>query len=175
MGLIATLFKLTGAKLDTKGNSPGQSVIATAEGFDEQTLKPEIYQAPGVLAIPGDGSRGVWVPIGGSNRYGVVIAMQNYALNIQINQGETAVYSTTADGQTVKALIKLKVDGTIEFNGDSKRLVTWSELNTALQNHVHSAGSGTLLSPAGPCTGSTGKPVALDISAAKTTTLKTGG
>jgi len=101
--------------------------------------------------------------------------MQNYALNIQNNQAETAVYSTTADGQTVKALIKLKVDGTIEFNGDSKRLVTWSELNTALQNHVHSAGSGTLLSPAGPCTGSTGKPVALDISAAKTTTLKTGG
>lgn len=61
----------------------------------------------------------------------------------------------------------------IHMNGDGKRLVTWDELNTALQNHTHAAG--TLVAPNGPVTGATGSPVALDITAAKTTTIKTGG
>jgi len=61
---------------------------------------------------------------------------------------------------------------TIELNGNSKQFVTWTELNTALQTflgllnaHTHtSAGAGA------PTT-----PMVLDISAAKTTTIKTGG
>lgn len=65
----------------------------------------------------------------------------------------------------------------IHLNGDGKRLVTWDELNTALQSHTHGAGS--LSAPPGTAggsvTGVTGAPVALDLSAAKTTTIKTGG
>lgn len=68
---------------------------------------------------------------------------------------------------------KLEASSEITLNGDTKRFVTWDELNTALQNHTHSAG--TLVSPSGAVTGATGAPIALDISAAKTTTIKTGG
>lgn len=68
---------------------------------------------------------------------------------------------------------KLKTTATaIELNGNSKQFVTWAELNQALQTfmttlnaHTHSgAGSGV------PTT-----PMVLDISSAKTTTIKTGG
>jgi len=61
----------------------------------------------------------------------------------------------------------------VHLNGDGKRFVTWDELNTALQSHTHAAG--TLAAPNGPVTGASGAPVGLDISAAKTTTIKTGG
>jgi len=176
VGMIGTLLKLARGKLETKGNSPGKSVVMQAEGLDGQTLTAEVYQAPGVLAIPGDGSRGVWLPIGGSSRYGLVVAMQNYSLNIQIEAGETAIYSTDAAGGTVKALIKLKADGTIEINGSSKKLVTHTELNTALQTFItalnlHTHGVISLGAPTSPPAG----PMSVDISAAATTTVKTGG
>jgi len=174
--MINRLFELCQAGLDTKGAAPGQSVIAAAEGAEGETIDTEVYQAPGVLAVPGDGAKGVWLPIGGSTRYGVVIALHNYALTIAIEQGETAIYSSNAAGDEVKALIKLKADGTIELNGNSKRFVTWDELNTALQAHTH--GAGALITgptPGSPVTGSTGAPIGLDLTAAKTTTLKTGG
>lgn len=175
MGMIATLLRLTRGKLETKGNAPGQSVVMQGAGMDGQSFTAEVYQAPGVLAMPGDGARGVWLPIGGSSRYGVVVALQNYALSIQVEAGETAIYSTNAAGGTVKALLKLKADGSIELNGSSKRLVTWDELNTALGSfmqalnlHTHpTAASG----PPSPPTA----PLSLDIAAAKTTTIKTGG
>lgn len=175
MGIIATLLKMAAGKLETKGNAPGKSVTMQGEGVDGQTVKAEVYQAPGVMAIPGDGARGVWLPIGGSSRYGVVVAMQNYALNIQINAGETVIYSTTADGQTVKAQAKFTAGGEIHLNGDTKQFVTWAELNSALQGfktalstHVHPTSVPGPPSP--PVT-----PLVLDISAAKTTTIKTGG
>lgn len=78
------------------------------------------------------------------------------------------------------AKVKIEIqDGTIkttakkiELNGNSKTFVTWAELNTALQTfitalntHVHSnAGAGA---PAAP--------MVLNINAAKTTTVFTGG
>lgn len=143
MDLIATLAKLSGAKIDTKGNAPGKSVIVTAEGVAGQTMTPEVYQAPGVMAVPPDGVMAIYLPVGGSGRYGVVIACQNYQIELDLSAGESAIYSTTADGQTIKAKIVLDSDGNIaheadgnetidaaevHLNGDSKRLVTWQEL-----------------------------------------------
>lgn len=179
MGLGGTLVKMMSAILGTKGNAPGPSVIVNAEGYDGQTFEPEVYQAPGVMALPGDGSKGVWIPIGGSNRYGVVLAMQNYSLNIEISAGETAIYSTAPDGSSVQALVKLTDDGKIYLNGDSKAFVTHAELNTALQTfitalnlHVH---TGSALGLGIPFNTTPPTPMSLDISAAATTTVKTGG
>lgn len=86
-------------------------------------------------------------------------------------QGEMIIYSQDATGR--KAVIGLKTDGTIEFNGNSKHLVTWQELQTALTSlcatltaHVHP--SNGAVSPGLAS-------LACDISSAKTATLKTGG
>lgn len=71
--------------------------------------------------------------------------------------------------------VKLESSGTVEIRGNSKQFVTWAELNTALSTfmtalntHTHpTAASG----PPSPPTVS----MSLDISAAKTTNIKTGG
>jgi phage gp45-like len=181
MGVIATLLKLSGAKLTTKGNAPGKSAVATGEGFEGQTMSTEIYQSPGVFGLPPDGVRAAWVPIGGTNRYGLVLAVHNYQIEIDVGgAGGMAIYSTTGDGITVQASITVKPDGKIivdgdavEINGNSKQFVTWAELNSALStlcttlaSHVHP--SNGAVSPA--LIG-----LACDISSAKTTTIKTGG
>jgi phage gp45-like len=119
MGLIATLVKLTDARFDTKGNAPGQSVVATAEGIDGQTLTPEVYQAPGMAAVPPDGARAVYIQVGASGRYGVVIAVQNYQIELDLAAGEAAIYSTTSDGKTVKAKTVHKADGSIKAENDN--------------------------------------------------------
>lgn len=184
MGMISTLLKLSRGKLATRGNAPGKSVVMQAEGVEGQTMDAEVFQTPGVLAIPGDGSRGVWLPVGGSNRYGVVIAMHNYALNITLEAGETAIYSTNAAGAQ-QAIIKLRADGSIELNGSSKKLVTHAELNTALQGLVTTLNTqlGTIAAGASAAISASGLwltpltigGLSLDISASETTTIKTGG
>jgi hypothetical protein len=72
--------------------------------------------------------------------------------------------------------IVLTPDGKIELNGDSKQFVTHAELNTALQNFVTGLSTYLLTGANG------GGPVVfagvyptLNISSAKTTTVKTGG
>lgn len=64
----------------------------------------------------------------------------------------------------------------IELNGNTKQFVTWAELNNALSNfinalnqHTHSNGN------EGSPTGTPIVPMTLDISAAKTKTIVTGG
>jgi hypothetical protein len=69
--------------------------------------------------------------------------------------------------------------GKIKLNGDSKQLVTWSELNTALSNFLADL---TIAMTTTPIAGNgapqptwTNMPTQIDISAAKTTTVVTGG
>ena len=71
---------------------------------------------------------------------------------------------------------KISAKQNIELNGNSKQFVTWAELNAALSQfvalvnaHVHTcAAPGTPTSPAVT-------PMTIDISAARTTTVVTGG
>lgn len=177
MGIIATLLNLVRGKYDVLENAPGKAAICQGEGFEGQTITTEVFQAPGVFGIPGDGVRGLRILIGGSSRYGAVIAVQNYQIELDVGgQGGMAIYSTTADGKTVKSKVVLQPDGTVEVNGSSKRFVTWDELNTALTTmaatltaHVHPE-TGASTGPSPSLVGLT-----VDISAAKTTTVKTGG
>lgn len=71
-----------------------------------------------------------------------------------------------------------KIDATkIELNGNSKQFVTWTELNTALQTLVTQLNSHThkVPEPVSAPTGAILSPLTIDISAAKTTTVVTGG
>jgi len=176
VGLMDRLVKISSSKIGRKGSAPGDAVICQAEATKGDVLTAELYQQPGIYSAPPKGARGIFVPVGGSRKYGVIIATHNYELNIQVAEGETTIYSTTVDGKTIKALISLDGEGNIDFNGNSKRLVTHGELNTALQNMV------TWINAHMHATAATGPPVAptpplltLDISAAETQTVRTGG
>jgi hypothetical protein len=168
---MASLVKLFGAGRAVKGNAPGESVVADGQGFAGQTIKPEVYQAPGVFAVPGDGTTGIYLPVG-SSRYGVVIAVNNYKITFDLAKGEAAIFSTDAGGSAVAASVILRADGTIEIGGAARNFVTWKELDTALQAHVH--GPGTFSNTGGPVVGTSGSPIGLDISAAMTENVKTG-
>ena len=173
MGILRNfLYKVLGSSYDIFGNSSGKSVILDLEGFPGQTLKKELYNNSGVISIPGKGTKTIYVPIDPSGRYGICIACNNYNLNFTIQEGETVIYSTSADGNTIKSQIKLTVDGKIELNGSSKTLVTYSELNTALQTLI--TGLNSLLATKLDGGGAPGT-LTLDISAAETSTVKTGG
>ena len=75
--------------------------------------------------------------------------------------------------------LDVKTNGKIKLNGDSKQLVTWSELNTALTNFMTSLVTALTTTPivgnGAPQPTWTGLPTQIDISGAKTTTVVTGG
>ena len=92
----------------------------TGKATGGQAVEAEVYAPAGLLSRPPKDARGVFLPLGGSRRYGVVIAGHNYKVSISLADGETAIFSTTADGATLKAQIVLKADGTVVVNGGSK-------------------------------------------------------
>jgi len=172
VGIIGRLFKMSGGKLDRKGVAPGRSVIVTGEGFEGETVTTEIFQSSGIIGVPGDGTHGVWVPIGGSDRYGVVVAMHNYKINVSLNKGDVAIYSTKADGSGPEAVLILRSDGNIELNGVGRTLVTHAELQTAL-----TALCATLTAHVHPTVGAPSPGLAsltCNIASAEATKLKTG-
>lgn len=73
-----------------------------------------------------------------------------------------------------KATALLKSDGTIELNGNSDRFVLWNELSSVLSTFLTNLKAAV----ASGCQGGSGGTIAtvtLDISSAKSQTLKTGG
>jgi hypothetical protein len=173
MGLMARMLSLRGATLKTLPESIGPAPVVTGEAGDHLETR-EVYGPPGLWYLPPDGTKGIRLSVGGSERYGVIVATHHYQTSRpDLQKGETAIGSTTADGSTVQAKTVYKADGTQELNGDSKRLVTWQELQTALTTlcatltaHVHPSNGA-------PSPGLVG--LGCDISGAQTTTIKTGG
>jgi hypothetical protein len=175
--MIAELVKVIKSKIHQKKNFPGDSVMCNVQGFFRNVIDSELYALPGVLVVPPKNANLIFIPVGGNRKAGVCIAGHNYQITIQADQGETIIYSTTADGKTVKAQIYLDADGNINLNGNSKRLVTYGELNTALAGLVSALNSHTH-GGVSSGTSSTAAPVpsfSLDISAAETETIRTGG
>ena len=90
------------------------------------------------------------------------------------------VVKLNADGVECKANKTVKIDGNkIELNGNSKQFVTWTELNSALSQFLTQL---TLAMTTTPIVGNgspqptwTGMPTTIDISAAKSSTVVTGG
>jgi len=167
---IIELVRVVSSALKIRAGAPGRQVVTTGKGIGDVDTEAEVFGPSGFFSRPPKGSRVLMVPYaGGKTR--VVIGAANYQITLELTDGEVLIYSTTADGKTVKSKIYLDAVGNIELNGNSKNFVTHAELNTALQSfitslnlHVH----GSAGTP--PVT-----PMSLNISAAKTTTIKTGG
>jgi phage gp45-like len=170
MGLYAMMCEIRSGRIERAPESLGKAIVVDASLFGAK-YTPEVWSVAGVWAVPPDGSHGVYLPVGGSDRFGVVVASQNYLVAPPtLAKGETAIGSTTADGATIKALAVARADGTWEINGDSKRLVLWDDLTTALATFL-TALKAHLTAAGDPSAGT----LTLDISATKTTTIKTGG
>lgn len=169
--MIAELVKVATATIKALHGAPGQAVVVTGHGAGGQAVEAEVYAPAGILSRPPRDARGVFLPLGGSRKYGVVIAGHNYKVTISLADGETAIFSTTADGATLKAQVVLKADGTIEINGNAKRLIT-DDLAGLLSTFVTALNAvfATKLNGAGAA-----GTLTLDITSAKTTTVKTGG
>lgn len=93
------------------------------------------------------------------------------AIPLCIFSDEAKVIVEVKDGN-----LEVKTQKKIKLNGESKQFVTWAELNqalttftTALVSHTHN-----ITSPGNPSGPAVGIPT-IDISAAKTTTVVTGG
>lgn len=161
---------IKGILYKAKGAAPGKAVVLTTKAAGGQERETELYHPPGLSSGPTPEDIGVEVSSGTAGR--VTIAAHNYKLEIEVTAGETILYSTSADGETLKSTIKLDTNGNILLNGDSKTFVTFAALNTALQGLItglNAEFAKKLDSPGAPGL------LSLDISAAETTTVKTGG
>jgi hypothetical protein len=175
---MARIGRIVKSLYKRRASAPGKSVVVQIVGQAGEERTAEFYHPPGISSAPTPEDRAVIVPIG-SGGFRIVIATHNYRVEVEAGAGETIIYSTNAGGDAVTATIKLdaagniqaNADGNIDLNGSAKKLVTHAELNTALQTfiatlnlHVHGA-AGTP-----PVT-----PMSLDISAAQTSSVRTGG
>ena len=168
MGRVA---KVLSSVFKTRSTAPGKSIVVKTIGAGGAQRTAEMYHNPGISSAPTKSDRVIEIPIGNSGTR-VIVASHNYRVEVEPAAGETIIYSTNTAGDTVQSTIKLDADGNIEINGDSKSFVTYAELNTALQSLVTAINTtfGTKLDGGG----TTGA-LSLDISAAETTTVKTGG
>lgn len=92
-------------------------------------------------------------------------------------ESDTAKIKSDGDTTIDAKNVDVKASAKIKLNGESKQFVTWTELNTALQTLVTQINSHVHQVPepvAAPCK-PISSPLTIDISAAKTTTVVTGG
>jgi len=170
---MAEIVRITRTAAKVFRGASVSTYAAIGKGIGGQSVEAEVFSVPGVHGRPHNGQIGVFLPIGGGRRYGAIASVVNYAAaNEVLLPGETLIFSCAADGSVLKSKIYLDTSGNIALNGNTKRLVTYAELNTALQLLV-TAINGALATKANG-SGSAGT-LTLDISAAQTTTVRTGG
>ncbi len=170
MGIVAEILRVTGSVVQAWKSAPGKSPVVTGPAIGGVEIEVELFGSSGIVGRPGRGSRVIVVPV--TEKYRVGIAAHNYALSIEPGEGETTIYSTSADGQTLKATIALDADGNISLNGDTERLAMHGPLNTALQNLVTAINAALATKLDG---GGTAGALSLNLAAAEADSLRTDG
>lgn len=139
-----------------------------------------------VDAVTAAADPGVYVHYSRATLKAVPLCIFNSDAKVTLEIKDGAVTFTASDTINVKSdkelnltssdTMALKSDKEIDLNGNSKQFVTWTELNTALQQMVTIINTHThVASSLGSPTATPLPQVTLDISNAKTTTVKTGG
>ena len=161
MAGIAEISKVGYAK---RAETPGKTVsLEIRDAISARTV--EMMHPPGVMSGPTVGDIAVTVDAG--PRVRIAVGSRNYRVEVVVSAGETIIYSTNAAGDTIGATIKLDVAGNIDLNGSDENLAMYGPLNTALQ--LFAGAVDTQLKALGQAG------AVLDISAAETSTVRTGG
>jgi hypothetical protein len=123
MGLMARVFALRAAQTQTLPESgPASTVIAEA---DDHVNNLEVWGPPGLWALPADGTMGIRIPAGGSERWGAIIATQHYKTpRPTLAKGDTAIGSTNATGTTLMARAQFYADGKVSISNATKDILT---------------------------------------------------
>ena len=116
------ISKITSAEYKRKGSNPGKSLIIKTLAAGNQERETELYNVPGIASGPTPDDIAVEVPSGTSGR--IAVATQNYRLEVEVTAGQTKIYSTSADGETLEALIFLDETGKITIENDAQNLAT---------------------------------------------------
>jgi hypothetical protein len=157
---------ITGLDHRIKGATPGS--------YDKKATTQILFEdVAGEVVVKYDESAKVLSIVDGNGNTitldsgGVKIDLTGSNLGITINDGHGNSLVTGSSG--------IQIDGaSVDLNGNSKEFVTFAELDLALQLFVTNNNLHTHATPAGP----SGPPLptgSLDIGAAKTNTVKTGG
>jgi phage gp45-like len=132
MGLLAELIKVDSTALSSLHGSAGKQVVVTGSGLGNTASKTEVFPMHGLFSRPPKGAKVVTIPLsGGKTR--VAIGGVNYQIDIIIGEGGTIIYSTSADGKTVKAKAEFDNTGLIKISNESKSLMT---ILKSLINHI---------------------------------------
>lgn len=164
------IYSMIGRAILTAINNSGKVQRIQIKGVSGETLTdidriqeygletyPEISKDTEVIIVCPDGNR--------EQAIAIKIGIRN-GRPTDLNEGEIKLYTKFGNK------ILLDKDGKIALNGDSEELTLWGPLNTALQGLV--TGFNAELAKKQDMAGTPGAQ-SLDISAAKTTTLVTGG
>lgn len=178
--------------VEIKSEDGINKIFLTCEAQVGNNIQALLYNPAGDYSIPLPDDFVSILKVPGSGNYIAIGNLNNIA---SIEKGEKYLYSRNSSG-TEKASIFLDKDGKItintddeidlngggtvkidattdiELNGNTKKFVTYTELNTALQAMVGVA-NGLFLTAADNGVKSGG--LTVDISASETTTIKTGG
>lgn len=143
--MVAELLKIARTALSRYHSAPGNAVNANGTGLGGVSHDAEMYSVSGVFSRPRPGARGVLVEVG---RGLIVVATHDYRVNINISEGETAIYSQASDG-SIQARIDLDAAGKVGVsNAAGKDLKV---IMTALIQHVRDLATTNAVVGA-PCT-----------------------
>lgn len=122
MGLAAQLISVVKSYIDNRNGGPGVTMYVEGQGLGKAGLNAEVYQAPGIISRPTKGAKGVFLPVGPGQRYGIVIGLHNYKVVVTPGEGGTTTYSTDSTGATVQAKIELDNAGKIRISNATQSL-----------------------------------------------------
>ncbi|MDD5551220.1 MAG: phage baseplate assembly protein [Candidatus Omnitrophica bacterium] len=174
MNIFTTLsnkiYSMIGRAILTAINNSGKVQRIQVKGIYEETLtdidRIQEYGLETYPEISGDTEVIIVCPDGNREQAIAIKVGTRASRPTDLNEGEVKLYTKFGNK------ILLGDDGKIELNGNDKELVLWGPLNTALQAIV--SGFNAELMKKQDMAGAPGSQ-SLDISAAKTTTIVTGG
>lgn len=131
------LGTVRGVEVRSNRGSQVDRVLLLVELWDSENVQTcELAQA-GRKSHPRDGDRVYVIDAGRAYKLAVLV---RDAVELSLNSGEEASYSRDGNGDIAASVI-WRADGTIEFNGTGRTLVTFAELDSALQSFRQSIDS----------------------------------